>query len=113
MIAQQLDSLNQFKDLYSLTDNALNSCIQAVEGRDTTIAMLRRKEVAQAANYEALQNVILHKNAQIGVLETQTGDLQGLIQKIDRKRKAQKFWSAAGGVLGGVCLGVLIGLIVK
>jgi len=113
MIAQQLDSLDRCNDLYMMTDQALNGCIQAVESRDGTITILNDKISVQEANYKALQGVILHKDSQIGVLETQAASLQGLVKKIDRKRKRGKFWSAAGGVLGGIGLGVLIGLIVK
>ena len=112
-MAKQLDSLEQYKYLYSLTEDALNGCIQAVESRDTTISILNDKISVQGANYKALQSVILHKDAQISILETQAADLQVLVKKIDRKRKAGKVWGAVGGVLGGLGTGVLIGFMVR
>ena len=113
MIAQQLDSLNRCNELYMMSNQALNNCIQAVEGRDGTITVLKQKISVQDTNYKALQSVILHKDAQIGILETQAASLQGLVSKIDKKRKRGKFWGAVGGVLGGLGAGVLIGIIAK
>jgi len=113
MIAQQQDSLNRCNELYMMSNQALNNCIQAVEGRDGTITVLKQKISVQDTNYKALQSVILHKDAQIGILETQAASLQGLVSKIDKKRKRGKFWGAVGGVLGGLGTGFLIGLIVK
>jgi hypothetical protein len=113
MIAQQQDSLVRCNDLYMMSYQALNNCIQAVEGRDGTITILKDKISVQDANYKALQGVILHKDAQIGILTTQAASLQGLVAKIDRKRKRGKFWGAVGGVLGGLAAGVLVGVLVK
>ena len=113
MIALQADSLNRCNELYMMSNQALNNCIQAVEGRDGTITVLKQKISVQDTNYKALQSVILHKDAQIGVLETQAASLQGLVAKIDKKRKRGKFWGAVGGVLSGLGAGLLIGIIVK
>ena len=113
MIALQADSLNRCNELYMMSNQALNNCIQAVEGRDGTITVLKQKISVQHTNYKALQSVILHKDAQIGVLETQAASLQGLVAKIDKKRKRGKFWGAVGGVLSGLGAGLLIGIIVK
>ena len=113
MIAQQLDSLNRCNHLYMMSNQALNNCIQAVESRDGTITILSSKISAQDANYKALQSVIVHKDAQISVLEQQTADLQGLIHKVDKRGKNRKFWGVVGGVFGGLSVGLLIGLIVK
>ena len=113
MIAQQLDSLNRCNELHMMSNQALNNCIQAVEGRDGTITVLKQKISVQDTNYKSLQSVILHKDAQIGILETQAASLQGLVAKIDKKRKRGKFWGAVGGVLGGLGAGVLIGIIAK
>jgi len=113
MIAQQLDSLVRCKEMLYYSNDALDSCIQAVESRDGTIAILNSKISAQDANYKALQGVIIHKGAQISVLEQQAADLQGLIQKVHKRGKTRKFWGIVGGVLGGVGTGLLIGLIVK
>ena len=112
-IALQADSLNRCNELYMMSNQALNNCIQAVEGRDGTITVLKQKISVQDTNYKALQSVILHKDAQIGILETQAASLQGLVKKIDKKRKRGKFWGAVGGVLGGLGAGVLIGVMVK
>ena len=113
MIALQADSLNRCNELYMMSNQALNNCIQAVEGRDGTITVLKQKISVQDTNYKALQSVILHKDAQIGILETQAASLQGLVAKIDKKRKSGKFWGAVGGVLSGLGAGLLIGIIVK
>ena len=113
MIALQADSLNRCNELYMMSNQALNNCIQAVEGRDGTITVLKQKISVQDTNYKALQSVILHKDAQIGILETQAASLQGLVAKIDKKRKRGKFWGAVGGVLSGLGAGLLIGIIVK
>ena len=113
MIAQQLDSLVRCKEMLYYSNDALNNCIQAVESRDGTITILNSKISAQDANYKALQSVIVHKDAQISVLEQQTADLQGLIQKVDKRGKKRKFWGIVGGVLGGVGAGVLVGVLVK
>ena len=113
MIALQADSLNRCNELYMMSNQALNNCIQAVEGRDGTITVLKQKISVQDTNYKSLQSVILHKDAQIGVLETQAASLQGLVAKIDKKRKRGKFWGAVGGVLSGLGAGLLIGIIVK
>ena len=113
MIAQQLDSLVRCKEMLYYSNDALDSCIQAVESRDGTIAILKDRISVQDANYKALQSVIIHKGAQISVLEQQAADLQGLIQKVDRRCKTRKFWGIMGGVLSGVGTGLLIGLIVK
>ena len=113
MIAQQLDSLNRCNHLYMMSNQALNNCIQAVESRDGTITILSSKISAQDANYKALQGVIIHKDAQISVLEQQTADLQGLMHKVDKRGKNRKFWRVVGGVFGGLSVGLLIGLIVK
>ena len=96
-----------------MSNQALNNCIQAVESRDGTITILSSKISAQDANYKALQGVIIHKDAQISVLEQQTADLQGLIHKVDKRGKNRKFWGVVGGVFGGLSVGLLIGLIVK
>jgi len=95
------------------SNDALDSCIQAVESRDGTIAILNSKISAQDANYKALQSVIIHKGAQISVLEQQAADLQGLIQKVDRRGKNRKFWRVVGGAVGGLGVGLLIGVMVR
>ena len=95
------------------SNDALDSCIQAVESRDGTIAILNSKISAQDANYKALQGVIIHKGAQISVLEQQAADLQGLIQKVDRRGKNRKFWRVVGGAVGGLGVGLLIGVMVR
>jgi len=95
------------------SNDALDSCIQAVESRDGTIAILNSKISAQDANYKALQGVIIHKGAQISVLEQQAADLQGLIQKVDKRGKNRKFWGVVGGALGGLGVGLLIGVMVR
>ena len=113
MIALQADSLNRCNELYMMSSQALNNCIQAVEGRDGTIAVLKQKISVHEGTQEAHKSIMIHKDAQISILEQQTADLQGLVTKIDRKRKRGKFWGAVGGVLSGLGTGVLIGVMVK
>ena len=96
-----------------MSSQALNNCIQAVEGRDGTIAVLKQKISVHEGTQEAHKSIMIHKDAQISILEQQTADLQGLVAKIDRKRKRGKFWGAVGGVLSGLGTGVLIGVMVK
>ena len=113
MIAQQQDSLNRCNELYMMSYQALNNCIQAVESRDGTLIILNDKISVQDANYKALQSVVLHKDAQISSLTAQAASLQAFAIKIDKKRSRAKFWGIVGGVLGGLGTGVLIGIIAK
>jgi septal ring factor EnvC (AmiA/AmiB activator) len=113
MIAQQADSLNRCNDLYMMSYQALNNCIQAVESRDGTITILKQKISAQEGTQEATKSIITHKDAQISTLEKQTADLQGLVLKIERKHKRKRFIDVACAIAGGAVTGLLIGLIVR